>query len=123
MTQAVSFRGYVLSKSLTYDALGNRIVKIDIVEEKEIPGPVIAGSDEITRLAREVMPLVQQLLKSIPFPGLGGTAGKVPIPRITLWLTEDEMEMFGRVDVGDYVEVSISNGKIEIRKVEPEETG
>ncbi len=122
MTQAISFRGYVLSKSLTYDALGNRIVKIDIVEEKEIPGPVIAGSDEMTRLAREVMPLVQQLLKSIPFPGLGGTSGKVPIPRITLWLTEEEMEIFGRADVGDYVEVSISNGKIEIRKVEPEET-
>ncbi len=122
MSQGLSFRGYVLSKSLTFDALGNRMVKIDIVEERELPGPVIAGSDEITRLAREVMPLVQQLLKSIPFPGLGSTSGKIPIPRITLWLSEEEMEMFGRVDVGDYVEVRISSGKIEIRKVEPEES-
>ncbi|NPA23780.1 MAG: arcadin 1 [Crenarchaeota archaeon] len=117
----LSFRGYVLSKSIVYDLSGGRMVKIDIVEERELPGPVIAGSDEIARLAREVMPLVQQLLKSMPFPGLGTTGGKLPIPRITLWLTEDEVEALGRLDVGDYVEVMIQEGKIEVRRSEPTE--
>ncbi len=117
----VSFRGYILSKSIVYDFSGSRMIKIDIVEEREIPGPVIAGSDEIARLAREVMPLVQQLLKSMPLPGLGATSGKIPIPRLTIWLTEDEVEILGKLDVGDYVEVSIQDGKIEIKRSEPTE--
>ncbi len=122
MTTRTSFRGYVLSKAITYDLLGNKLIKIDIVEERELPGPVIAGSDEMTRIAREVMPLVQQLLKSVPIPGLSLSTGKVPIPRISVWLTEEEAEMLGRVDVGDYVEVYVEEGKIEIRRVEPEES-
>ncbi len=116
-----SFRGYILSKSIVYDLSGGRMIKIDIVEEREIPGPIITGTDEIARLAREVMPLVQQLLKSMPFPGLGATSGKIPIPRLTIWLTEDEIEILGKLDVGDYVEVSIQDNKIEIKKVEPTE--
>jgi len=122
MTTRISFRGYVLSKAITYDLLGNKLIKIEIVEERELPGPVIAGSDELTRIAREVMPLVQQLLKSVPIPGLSLTGGKVPIPRISLWLTEEEAEMLGRIDVGDYVEVLVEQGKIEIRRIEPEES-
>ena len=122
MTTRLSFRGYVLSKAITYDSLGNKLIKIDIVEEREIPGPIIAGSDEVARIAREVMPLVQQLLKSMPLPGLAIAGGKIPIPRITLWLSEEEAEMFGKLDVGDYVEVRIEEGKVEIRRIEPEES-
>ncbi len=122
MSTYVSFKGYVLSKAITYDVMGNKLIKIDIVEERELPGPIIAGSDEMTRIAREVMPLVQQLLRSVPIPGVSISSGKLPIPRISLWLTEEEAEILGRVDVGDYVEVKIWEGRIEIRKTEPEES-
>ncbi len=40
----VSFKGYVFSKTLMPDPLGNKLIKIDIVEEKETPGPRRHGS-------------------------------------------------------------------------------
>jgi len=113
----VTIRGYVSSKTIVYDPLGSKMIKIDIVEEREVPGPVITGSDEITRVAKEVVPLVQQLLKSFPLTSIFA-GGKVPIPRITIWLSEEEIEELGTIDVGDYVEISIEKGGIKIKKVE-----
>ncbi len=113
----MSIKGYISSKTVVYDPLGNKLIKLDIVEEREMPGPVVTGSDEIARIAREVVPLVHQLLRSMPITGLL-FSGKVPIPRVTIWLSEDEIENLGKIDVGDYVEIRLSNGKIEIVKQE-----
>lgn len=115
----IKFRGYVSGKIITYDLTGQKMVRIEIVEEKETPGPVvISSSDEVARLAREVVPLVQQLLKTLPLPLTPG--GKITIPRVMIWLTEEEVEALGSIDVGDYVEISIDHGKIEIKKVSEE---
>ncbi|GGP19330.1 hypothetical protein GCM10007981_02580 [Thermocladium modestius] len=113
----VSFKGYVFSKTLMPDPLGNKLIKIDIVEEKETPGPVVTGADESAMMAREVMNMMQQVLKSMPIlnQALGN---KVMVPRVTIWLTDDEIEYLGgRLDVGDYVEVSIQNGSINIKRL------
>ncbi|AAL64079.1 arcadin 1 [Pyrobaculum aerophilum] len=106
-------RGVVVSKQLVYDPTGTKYVKIDVVEEKELPGPVAAFSaqdEQAAQLMREVMPLVTQIVRSLPFGG-----GKITVPRITLWLTEEEEEVFGDIDVGDVIEINIENGAITIK--------
>jgi len=111
----VTIRGVVISKQLVYDPSGARYIKVDVIEEKELPGPVAAFSaqdEQAAQLMREVMPLVTQIVRSLPFGG-----GKIAVPRLTLWLTDEELEMFGDVDVGDVVLISVENGEI---KVKPE---
>lgn len=108
-----SIRGIVVSKQLVYDPAGGKYVKVDIVEEKELPGPVAAFSaqdEQTAQLMREVMPLVTQIVRSLPFGG-----GKLAVPRVSLWLTDDELEIFGDVDVGDVVLISVENGQIKIK--------
>jgi hypothetical protein len=111
----VPIRGYVMSKSVVYDPTGNRMIMIQVVEEKEVPGPVFTG--EGAQAMRDVLPLVQQLLRSMPM--LGPLMGnKVPVPRIVVWLTEEEAEALGpKLDVGDAVEIRIENGKLELSKI------
>lgn len=108
-----TIRGVVVSKQLVYDLTGARYVKIDIVEERELPGPVAAFSaqdEQAAQLMREVMPLVSQIVRSLPFGG-----GKIAVPRITLWLTDEEVEVFGDVDVGDTVVIYVENNEIKLK--------
>lgn len=108
-----TIRGVVVSKQLVYDPTGARYVKIDIVEERELPGPVAAFSaqdEQAAQLMREVMPLVSQIVRSLPFGG-----GKIAVPRITLWLTDEEVEVFGDVDVGDMVVIYVENNEIKLK--------
>jgi len=108
-----TIRGVVVSKQLVYDPTGMRYIKIDIIEERELPGPVAAFStqdEQAAQLMREVMPLVTQIVRSLPFGG-----GKVAVPRVTLWLTDEEIEVFGDVDVGDTVAVYVENGEIKLK--------
>lgn len=109
----LSIRGVVVSKQLVYDPTGVKYIKIDIIEEREMPGPVAAFSaqdEQTAQLMREVMPLVTQIVRSLPFGG-----GKISVPRVTLWLTDEEVETFGKIDVGDSVMVVVSNGEIKIK--------
>ncbi|WP_054841729.1 arcadin 1 [Vulcanisaeta distributa] len=115
----ITIKGYVVSKTLVNDPTGGRMIAIQIVEERETPGPpVITGTDETSQMMRDVMPpLVQQLLRSMPMVG-PLMSGKVPIPRLLIWLNEDEAEALGpKLDVGDAVEIRIDNGKLELIKV------
>ncbi|MFB6490426.1 MAG: arcadin 1 [Thermoproteus sp. AZ2] len=107
-----SIRGVVVSKQLVADPTGVKYIKIDIVEEKDLPGPVImsAPDEQAAQMARDIMPLVSQIVRSLPF-----SLGKIAVPRVTLWLTEEEAESFGDIDVGDSVEVSIAQGSIQIK--------
>ncbi len=109
----VTIRGVVASKQLVYDPTGVRYIKIDIIEEKELPGPVAAFSaqdEQAAQLMREVMPLVTQIVRSLPFGG-----GKIAVPRVTLWLTDEEVEVFGDVDVGDIVALHVENGEVKLK--------
>ncbi|WP_069806589.1 arcadin 1 [Vulcanisaeta thermophila] len=113
----ISIKGYVMSKTLVNDPTGGKMIMIQIVEERETPGPVVTGTDETSQIMRDVMPLVQQFLRSMPMlaPFM---SGKVPIPRLVIWLSEDEAEALGpKLDVGDVVEIRIENGKMELVKL------
>ncbi|MGB9703925.1 MAG: arcadin 1 [Pyrobaculum sp.] len=106
-------RGVVVSKQLVYDPTGTKYIKIDIIEEKELPGPVAAFSaqdEQAAQLMREVMPLVTQIVRSLPFGG-----GKISVPRVTLWLTDEEVEIFGDIDVGETIMISVEGGVISIK--------
>ncbi|MEM1807516.1 MAG: arcadin 1 [Pyrobaculum sp.] len=37
------------------------------------------------------------------------------MPRVTLWLTDEEVENFGEIDVGDTVLILVANGEIKIK--------
>ena len=103
----------VVSKSVVYDPTGTRYIKIELVEEREIPGPIftIDPSNELARIVREVAPVIQQLMRALPI------SNKITVPRVTLFLTEDEAELLGPVDVGDFVEMEISPGGVRLIKV------
>jgi len=103
----------VVSKTIIYDPLGTRYIKLELVEEREVPGPVFTfdASSDVGRLMREVAPVIQQLVRSFPM------ANKITIPRVTINLTEDEAELLGPIDVGDVVEMDISGGSIRLIKV------
>ncbi|KUO84713.1 MAG: arcadin 1 [Caldivirga sp.] len=112
------FKGYVVSKTLVMDPFGGRMFKIDIVEERENPGLVATTSGESAGLTRDMLEMMQNIFRSIPMLGQM-VSGKIPVPRVTLMLTEEEMEeLGGKIDVGEYVYVKIQGGKIEILKEE-----
>jgi hypothetical protein len=109
-----TIKGVVVSKQLVYDPTGTRYIKIDIMEEREIPGPIAtfpAHDERATHLAREVVPILTQIIKSLPFGG-----GKIPVPRLTAWLTDEEAEVLGDIDVGDTVVISIEGGEVRVRR-------
>jgi len=107
-----SFKGIVVSKTMVQDPTGTRYVKIDVMEEKDLPTAVFfSESPEVSSIARDVVPLVNQLLRSLPF-----LSGKIQVPRATIWFTEEEIEEVGSIDVGDVVEVSIERGRVVIAK-------
>ncbi|MEM4576368.1 MAG: arcadin 1 [Candidatus Nezhaarchaeales archaeon] len=107
----IKFKAIVLSKSMYNDPLGGRGIKIELAEEKETPPPVVMSRGDSSDLVKDVMPIVNQILQSLPF----ARGGKVTVPRMIVWLSEEEWEKLEpKPDVGDEVEVTISSSKITI---------
>ncbi len=111
----VKIHAVVISKTLVTDHLGNKLVKVDIAEEHEMPSPVFTVDNrEAASIMRDIAPVLQQVLRSLPFMGR-----KYMMPRVTLWFTEEEWESFSpKPEVGDVVEIVIENGTVKIRRVE-----
>lgn len=108
----VVVKGVVVSKQLVSDPIGTRYIKIDVVEEKDLPGPLVMSppDEQAAQVAREIMPLVTQIVKSLPF-----SLNKIAVPRLTIWLTDEEAESLGEIDVGDAVDIVIEQGSIKIK--------
>lgn len=112
-SSSVRFRAVVTNISIVDTPWGERVVKIDLTEEREAPGAFVA-STEHSEIAREVVPIVSQILRAMPF---FGTAGRARLPRLSLYLTEEEWDrLIDRPTIGDLVEVEISRGTLRIRK-------
>ncbi|RLE55772.1 MAG: hypothetical protein DRJ40_07045 [Thermoprotei archaeon] len=111
----VTFKAVVTSKTLVTDITGTKYIRIELAEERELPGPIIVAEDkEASNLVREIAPVVRQVLRTLPTP-FG--AGKVMTPRLTIWLTEDEWEALpDKPDIGDEVEVVVEGTRITVRK-------
>ncbi len=110
---SVRLRAIVTSISVVDNPWGEKLVKIEMSEERELPGPVVVqrGGSE---LAREIAPVISQVLRSLP----GFAGGKARIPRLVLYLFEDEWEkMLEKPNIGDAIEIVFEKNKIEARKL------
>ncbi|OYT31664.1 MAG: hypothetical protein DRJ32_01250 [Thermoprotei archaeon] len=109
----VKFKAILTSKSIIKDPLGENMIKLELMEEKDIPGPVIIHQKKDDTLSREIAPVISQIMKSLPiFSG-----GKFTVPRLTILLTEDEWDRLPeKPEIGDIIEVVIKSKMIEIKK-------
>jgi len=116
----IRFKAIVSSKSIVRNPQGEKMIKIELVEERELPPPVFYSSKD-SELAREVLPIVQQVMRVLPVQ----PPSSIPIPRLTLWLTEDEWEALNpKPEVGEKIVVIVSGSTIKVaRKVEGEDFG
>jgi len=113
----VKFKAIVSSKSIVRNVQGEKMIKIELVEERELPPPVFYSSSN-SEIAREVLPIVKQVMQVMPVR----PPSSISIPRLTLWLTEDEWEALNpKPEVGERITVIISGSTIKIgRKIEGE---
>lgn len=110
----VSFKARISNISLVDSPTGEKLVKIELSEDRELPGPVVMQKGE-SELAREVVPIVSQILRSMP--GISG--GKIRIPRLTVFFTEDEWEkILDKPNIGEYLEVIFDGKNLYIKKTE-----
>ena len=111
---SIRIRVVVTSVSIVDNPWGEKLIKIEMSEEREVPGPIVVqkGGGE---LAREIAPVITQVLRSLP----GFSGGKMKVPRLILYLYEDEWEkMLEKPNIGDTVEVYFAKDKVDIRKEE-----
>lgn len=110
----VKFKAVVAGKNVVKAPNGEKMFRIDLVEEQESPPPVFFSSQD-SELAKDVLPIMQQVMRMMPIP----LSTALQIPRLTLWLTEDEWSMLEpKPELGDSLTVIISGGKIKIFKEE-----
>ncbi|MBS7611334.1 arcadin 1 [Candidatus Bathyarchaeota archaeon] len=110
MRADIVFKAVLTSKVLTQDPVEGECVKLDFSEYKPIPPPIITSTDE-SGIVREVAPIIQQVIQSMPFT----QKGMVKTPRFTLWLTKEEWNSLeSKPDIGDEVTVVIRRGAFSI---------
>ncbi|RLE90266.1 MAG: hypothetical protein DRJ49_00375 [Thermoprotei archaeon] len=98
----VKFKAVLVSKTLITDPTGENFVKLEFVEEREVPGPIITMQGPQSELMREVIPVVSQVIRSLT------ARGRMRYPRLVLYLSEDEWSKLPRKpDIGDEIEVVI----------------
>lgn len=113
----VRFRAVLTNISVVDNPWGEKLVRLELTDERELPGPVVAqrGSNEV---AREIVPIVAQIIRSMP-----GFTSRVRVPRLTVYLTEDEWERLVRKpNIGDVIEVEFSGERVEVRPSGPRGT-
>ena len=116
MVRKILIKAVVSNISIIDNPWGEKMIKIDLTEERETPGPIMIQKGSRDNISREIMPIVSQVLKSMP---MFGTQGKVRIPRLTLYLTEDEWErILNKPTIGEVIEIEIDDKKISINQKE-----
>lgn len=109
----VRFKAVVTNISIVDTYWGEKVVKVDLTEERETPSTVIMPAEQ-SELAREIAPMISQIFRAIP---LFGASGRARLPRLSLYLTEEEWEkLTERPTIGDLMEVEIGKGHVGLRK-------
>lgn len=94
------------------DIDGNLGKRIELVEERQIPQFAIRPQSEEARVVQEVFQALQQQLPIFP------SRAQFTIPKIILFLTEQEYESLGiSFDVNQVYEVTLENQTIKFRKL------
>ena len=95
------------------DLDGNLGKRIELVEERKIPGFVVRPRTEEAKMEQDVLQAVQQQLPMVP------ARTQFTIPKIILFLTEQEYESLDiDFDVNQVYEITLSNQAVSFRKTE-----
>ncbi len=111
MVAEVVFKAVVMSKMFVQDPVEGEAIKIELSEDRAMPPPVIVSRSDESQIAREVAPIVQQVVRSMPF----AAHGRIRVPRLTLWLTRDEWDRLEpKPELGDEIQVRVTGSHIEV---------
>lgn len=110
-SRAVRFRAVVTNISIVDTPWGEKVIRVDLTEERETPSTVIVPADQ-SELAREIAPVISQIMRTLPFFGAGG---KARLPRLSLYLTEEEWDkLVTRPTIGDVMEIEVIGSSLRI---------
>ena len=93
------------------DLDGNLGKRIELIEERQIPRFVVRPPTEEAKVVQDVLQALQQQLPLFP------ARTEFAIPKIILFLTEQEYESLGMdFDVNQIYEITLENQTIKFRK-------
>ena len=111
--RGVRFRAVITNISIVDNPWGEKMVKIDLSEEREAPSTVMVPREQ-SELAREIAPVLSQVLRSMPF---FSAMSRFRLPRLSIYLTEEEWDrLIERPTIGDVMEVEVTRSSVRIRK-------
>ncbi len=94
------------------DLDGNLGKRIELIEDRQIPKFVVRPQSEEAKVVQDVLQAMQQQLPMFPM------RGEIAIPKIILFLTEQEYESLGiDFDVNQIYEIKLENQNIKFMKV------
>jgi len=94
------------------DIDGNLGKRIELIEDREIPKFVVRPQTEEAKMVQDVMQALQQQLPMFP------VRTDVAIPKIILFLTEQEYESLGiEFDVNQIYEIALENQALKFMKI------
>jgi len=115
VTMAIKFRAVLSSISIVNNPWGEKLIRLEFSEEREVPGPVMISPKNMpSELAKDIVPILSQVLKTMP----GFAGGKIKVNRLTLFLYEEEWDrLIDKPNIGDEVEIIFEGDKISFKKV------
>jgi hypothetical protein len=106
------FRVRVNKIESTRDLDGNLGKRIELIEDRQIPHFVVRPQSEEAKVVQDVLQTMQQQLPMFPM------RGEIAIPKIILFLTEQEYESLGiDFDVNQTYEIYLESQNIKFRKI------
>jgi hypothetical protein len=94
------------------DLDGNLGKRVELIEDRQIPQFVMRPQTEEAKVVQDVLQAMQQQLPMFPM------RGEIAIPKIILFLTEQEYESLGiEFDVNQLYEIMLESQTIQFRKV------
>jgi hypothetical protein len=105
------FRARVNKIESIRDLDGNLGKRIELLEDRDVPQFAIRPQSEEARMVQD---MVQALQQQVP---MFQTRGQFAIPKIILFLTEQEYESLGiEFDVNQVYEITLENQAVKFRK-------
>ncbi|MGD0978304.1 MAG: arcadin 1 [Candidatus Bathyarchaeia archaeon] len=93
------------------DIDGNLGKRIELIEDRQIPNFVVRPQTEEAKMVQDVMQALQQQMPMFPM------RTEVAIPKIILFLTEQEYENLGiEFDVNQIYEITLENQTLKFMK-------
>jgi hypothetical protein len=94
------------------DIDGNLGKRIELIEDRQIPNFVVRPQSEEAKMVQDVMQALQQQMPMFPM------RTDVAIPKIILFLTEQEYESLGiEFDVNQVYEITLENQTLKFMKI------